>query len=122
MTVELLSHLALFQKNLCDESRPPGHCLLGDSAFATSAQVTNGKIMRARKIKKNCPAAASAELVAIDMVLEKVYPSERQSAEWVVRAIATIRSTLPNPHLSLFYCAVVVAMAHTPHLADCRSL
>eukprot|EP00171_Calliarthron_tuberculosum_P023445 IDg23445t1 len=27
---------------LCDEKTPAGHCILGDSAFAASARVTNG--------------------------------------------------------------------------------
>eukprot|EP00171_Calliarthron_tuberculosum_P001930 IDg1930t1 len=66
----------LICSKLCDENTPAGHCILGDSAFPASARVTNGKTVRARKSNEKYQTAASAELAAIDIVLQKVYQSE----------------------------------------------
>ncbi len=87
----------LISKKLSNEKTPPGHCILADSAFAASARVTNGKIVRARKSNERCEGASSAELDAIDIVMQKVYSSERQSAEWGVRAVKAPFARLKVP-------------------------
>ncbi len=71
---------------------PPGLALLGDSAFPRSVPELRGKLVRARKanegwMRDSSDVPRTAWMAAIDTLLERAMPSERQSAEWGVRAI-----------------------------------
>eukprot|EP00171_Calliarthron_tuberculosum_P023637 IDg23637t1 len=70
------------------EHTPPGYAILGDSAFPRSSAALQGKLVRARKVNEHNGADVphSAYLAAVDALLERSMPSERQSAEWGVRA------------------------------------
>ena len=73
-----LAHvLGLYWPKLSDEKTPPGYALLVDS----------GKLVRARKVNEVNDVQHSKTLAAIDMVLETGMPSERQAAEWGIRAV-----------------------------------
>eukprot|EP00171_Calliarthron_tuberculosum_P005428 IDg5428t1 len=77
----------LIYPKLGDDFTPPGYAILGDSAFASSMRVGGGKIVRARKQNETVDIPESPELAAVDLVLQRVLPSERQSAEWGIRAL-----------------------------------
>ena len=77
----------LYFPKLSDEMTPPGMAILGDSAFVNNTRITNGKIVRGRKSNETADIPESAALAAVDIILERIMPSERQSAEWGVRAI-----------------------------------
>lgn len=79
---------------------PPDMAILGDSAFVNNTRVTNGKILRARKSGKTNDIPESPELAAVDLILQRVVPSERQSAEWGVRAIKAPLGRLNVPLLA----------------------
>jgi len=49
--------------------------------------MTNGKTLRSRKTNEKHDIPESAALCAVDIILQRVLPSERQSAEWGIRAI-----------------------------------
>jgi len=82
---------------LSDEMTPPGFAILGDSAFVNNTSTTKGKVLRARKSNEASSIMESAELYAIDIILQRVMPSERQSAEWGVRAIKAPFGRLKTP-------------------------
>lgn len=69
---------------LLQEKTPRGYAILCDSAFTASKEV-EGKIVRGRKVNERCDVM-SEEMAAIDIILQRVLPSERQSAEWGIRA------------------------------------
>ena len=72
------------------EETPPGFAILGDSAFPRTDPRLKGKIVRARKTNEIGPrsdAPHSYWLSAVDTILERSMPSERQSAEWGVRGL-----------------------------------
>lgn len=71
--------------NLGDEMTPPGFAILGDSAFVT--RTTGGKVVRARKNNETGEIPTDAVLAAVDIIMQRVMPSERQSAEWGIRAM-----------------------------------
>ena len=61
--------------------------MLADSAFIANNNAINGKIVRARKVGETQGLAESEVLSRLDITLQGVMPSERQSAEWGIRAI-----------------------------------
>lgn len=77
----------LLLDRLSDDKTPRGYAILGDSAFIARARVTHGKILRGRKASETHDVPESALLAAVDAVLQRAMPSERQSAEWGVRAV-----------------------------------
>ena len=80
----------LYDLFLSDKYVPPGYAVLGDSAFPRTAKNTNGKLVRARKddeLGLDGDIPKSAYLYAVDTILQRVLPSERQSAEWGVAAL-----------------------------------
>lgn len=77
----------LYFPKLSDEMTPPGYAILGDSAFVNNTQTTHGKVIRGRKTNETSDIPESAALAAVDIIMQRVMPSERQSAEWGVRAI-----------------------------------
>lgn len=66
----------LYHELLADEKTPPGMAILADSAFVT--RTTNGKIVRARKTNETNAIPHSTFLAAVDVILQRIYPSERQ--------------------------------------------
>lgn len=77
----------LMHPKLGNEMTPPGYAILGDSAFSSLMSVSGGKVVRARKSGETREIPISASLAAIDLVLQRVLPSERQSAEWGIRCL-----------------------------------
>lgn len=69
-----------------DDITPPGMAILCDSAFLSGREI-KGKLIRARKSNEVTEMFESEELAAIDIILQRVMPSERQAAEWGVRAL-----------------------------------
>ena len=95
---KLASVSGLYHPKLDDEMTPPGMAILADSAFVNNARVTNGKIIRPRKTNEVHDIPSSAFLAAVDTMLQHAIPSERQSAEWGVRAL---KGTFPRLKVEL---------------------
>ena len=87
----------LYYPKLSDVSTPPGYSILGDSAFVNNTSTTNGKVLHGRKSNETRDIPHSAYLSAVDIILQRVMPSERQSAEWGVRAIKAPFQRLKTP-------------------------
>ena len=107
----------LYFTRLSDRITPPGFCILGDSAFPRSTDVNNGKILRARKVNEMGSASGvpeSAFLAAVDLLLDRAMPSERQSAEWGVRAVKGPfkRITVPLPSSAYTRFRIISTVAH----------
>lgn len=64
--------------NLEDEISPPGYTRLGGSAFVT--KTIGGKVVRSRKTNERSDIPNEAVLVVIYMIMQRIMPSERQSA------------------------------------------
>lgn len=77
----------LYYHKLSDCMKPPGIDILGYSGFVNNNNCTNGKIKMAGKTKETNDITASQELGAMDLILQRIMPRERKSAEWGVRAI-----------------------------------
>jgi len=93
----------LYYPKLGDSMTPKGYCLLGDSAFPRVAGELQGKIIRARKANEfsgQHGVPHNEFLAATEVLLERAMPSERQSAEWGIRAIKgpfkRVTVALPN--------------------------
>lgn len=71
---------------LSDERSPSGYTNLGDSAFVPDTSLTNGKMVRGRKANETV-TVDSTELAAVDLIMQHIMLSERQAAEWGVRAL-----------------------------------
>ena len=87
----------LYDPKLSDEITPPGFAILGDSAFVNNTNTTHGKVLRGRKTNETNNTPESAALAAVDVILQRVMPSERQSAEWGVRALKGPFQRLKTP-------------------------
>lgn len=89
----------LLADRLSDAKTPIGFAILGDSAFVARTRVVHGKIIRGRKSTETEDVPASSMLAAVDAILQRVMPSERQSAEWGIRAFKAPfgRLRLPLP-------------------------
>ena len=87
----------LIHDKLSDEMTPPGFEILCDSAFTKDTKRTNGKCFRSRKENEKSIGTDSAELAAVDAILERAMPSERQSAEWGVRSVKGVFQRLKVP-------------------------
>ena len=81
---------------------PSGYAVLADSAFTRGGGFLEGEILRARKSNEmgsNSNVPRSTWLAAVDTLLESALPSERQSAEWGLRALkgpfARLKTVLP---------------------------
>lgn len=68
---------------MIQDKTPRGYAILCDSAFAAGREL-DGKIVRGRK-SNEASDAISDEMAAVDLILQRVLPSERQYAEWGVR-------------------------------------
>lgn len=66
---------------------PSGFAILGDNAFVSDLRVVQGKIVRGRKSTETREISECAELAAVDLILQRIMPSERQSAESGMRAL-----------------------------------
>lgn len=77
----------LYFTDLSDEYTPLGHDILRDIAFVNNMQKTSGKVLRGRKTNEFWDVPMSAELAAINILMQRVNPGERKSAAWSVRDI-----------------------------------
>lgn len=81
-----------------DEMTPPGFSIFGDSAFVT--RTMEGKLVRSRKTNETSDIPKDAVLAAVDIIMQRVMPSERQSAEWGIRSLkgpfGILRLPLPS--------------------------
>ena len=95
----LASASGLYWPKLSDEMTPPGYAILEDSAFVNDTRITNGKIIRSRKANEAQDIPESAELCAVDLLVQPLMSSERQSAEWGTRALQGpfVRLKIPLP-------------------------
>ena len=89
------------------EDTPTGFCVLADSAFPRTSAILEGKIVRGRKaneLGESSGVPKNIWLAAVETLLDRAMPSERQSAEWGVRAIKgpfkRLTTTLPSDALS----------------------
>lgn len=83
-----LAHASyLIHLNLSDEQATPGFAILGDSAFVENSCMVNGKIFRGQKSTESRGISECEELAAINLVLQRITPSKRQSAGWGVRSV-----------------------------------
>ena len=94
---KLASVSGLYFPKLSDEMTPPGMAILGDSAFVNTTKAMNSKIVRGRKTNEVHDVPISAALAAVDILVQRAMPSERQSAEWGVRAIKAPFQRLKTP-------------------------
>jgi len=107
---------------LHDDMTPPGFAVLADSAFPICTSVLNGKIVRARKANElggaHGAVAQSTFIAATEMLLDRAMPSERQSAEWGVRAIKGPfkRVTVPLPADAYTRYRLLVLVTHLYNL------
>lgn len=89
----------LLSDKLSNEKAPIGFAELGDSTFIAHARIVHGKTIRARKSTETEDTPVSSMLTAVDAVLKRVIPSERQSTEWGIRALKApfgrLRLSLP---------------------------
>lgn len=91
-----LTYLSVFiYPKLWDDMTSPGYAILGDSAFVTRSM--EEKVVRARKTNESRDISKGSYLSVVDMIMQRVLPSERQSAEWVIRALKRQFGTLPLP-------------------------
>lgn len=59
---------------------------LGESAFVVDGRTGREKVVRARKTNKNTRRCERAELLSVDLILQRILLGERRSAERGVRA------------------------------------
>lgn len=78
-----------------DQITPLGYAILCDSALTAGAAVDD-KIVQARKTSEPGDVF-SVEMSAIDLIMQQVLPSERQSAEWLIRAFKALLGLLRLP-------------------------
>lgn len=83
---KLASMSGLLYPKFGDEMTTPEFAILGDSAFLVDTCVSGGKIVRRRKTNETDSIPESAQLAAVNLILQRLFPSERQSAEWRIRA------------------------------------
>lgn len=75
---------------LLEQRTLAGYAIIGDSTFPQGGGVLGGKLLGARKANEHgarSGAPRSMWLSTIDILLQRALPSERQSAEWGVRAL-----------------------------------
>lgn len=108
----------LLLDRLSDEKTPRGKAILGDSAFVAKARVSHGKIIRGRKSTETEDVPVSELLARVDAVLQRVMPSERQSAEWGIRAMKAPfgRLRLPLPADSTLRLRLLEVCVHLYNL------
>lgn len=63
---------------------PSGYAILGDSAFVNNTRETNWKDVRARKVNEMNSFPDSNECAAVEVLLRRLYPNDRESAEWEI--------------------------------------
>lgn len=78
---KVLLGLGLLIDRLLHEKTPRGKSILGDSALFTKNRVTHGKIIRGRKTTETSDIPFLPLLDAVDAILQRAMPRDRQSAE-----------------------------------------
>lgn len=61
--------------------------ILGDNAFCIISDAACGTIVKARKVGENGTLLNSIKIDVIDLLLQKLFPSERHFAVWSIRGI-----------------------------------
>ena len=84
---KLAVHSGLYTVKLSDMYTPPGFAVLADSAFVNSQGDLQTKVMRGRKANELWDLPQSKVLARLDILLQRLIPRVRQSAEWGLRAI-----------------------------------
>lgn len=64
----------------------PEMAILDESEFFVDGQTGSDKMVRARKKSEITGRCEGAEFATLNLILRRVIPSERQSAEWYVGA------------------------------------
>lgn len=64
--------------------------ILGDSAFVVDGRVSGGKIVRVCKTNEKIGMLESEDMAAKNFIIQRVLPTERQSAKRVVRALKAL--------------------------------
>ena len=77
----------LISPKLKDELTPTGFAILVDDALKNDTRLTGVKLIIARKANETKGIMQSPEMAAVDLVTKIVLPSERQMAEWGIRAL-----------------------------------
>lgn len=77
----------IYNQKLFDATPPAGMAILRDSAFVNNNRFTNSKTVRARKTNETSDIPGFEELAAIDLIIQRVMLSKRQSAEWGIRVL-----------------------------------
>lgn len=92
-------HLSGFMyPTLADGKTPPGMGVLWDIAFSVDTKHACRKIVRGYKYNETAQVPEREALRAIHMILKRLWPKERQSAEWDVCAI---KASFVRIHLAL---------------------
>lgn len=91
----------LYWPSLAEDSiTPPEYAILGDSAFVHNTRVTNGKVLRAKKANEMGCIPLSDECAAVELLLQRLYPKDRESAEWGIRGLRgpfrRLTTTMPS--------------------------
>lgn len=60
--------------------------ILGDSAFLNNTIKTCGKVVRGRKTNETYEIPEAAAIDAVEFLIQRLYPSKRQSSEWGIRS------------------------------------
>ena len=110
-------HTSGFISPILTHNTTPSFSVLCDSAFPRNDPSLVGKLVRARKVNemgKSSDTPNCTYLAAVDVLLERAIPSERQSVEWGVRSIKGPFKRLSVPLLADSYnrYRVVVLCAH----------
>lgn len=85
--IKVASISGLLYPKLDDGMTPPNCEIMGDSDFVCKMRASGGKVVRARKFNKTGDLPTSAALTAIDLIMQRVLPSEQQSAERGFRSL-----------------------------------
>lgn len=104
---------------LLENRTPAGFAILADSAFPRGGVFLEVKLVRAWKANEhdqNNGCSRSTWIAAVDMLLERAIPLERQSAEWGVRALkglfSRLKTTLPADSYARFRILALCALVH----------
>lgn len=92
--VNLAASYGLLHQKM-SEKTPAGMAIIANSASSTTKM--DGKIVKGRKNNELCDVLQDMYLGALDIIMERIMPSERQSAEWGVRAIKGPFGILRHP-------------------------
>lgn len=99
---------------LSDERTPAGYATLRNCALVNSYILTNGKVIRSRKMNEMWDVQQGTDLSTIDLIMQQVMSSERKSPEWGVRALKGPFGcpTVPFPSDVYKRCGIIRLCCH----------